>query len=227
MNRPNPDPLWKLMGLLFRSHPWHGVTIGDQAPDVVTVYVEIVPTDTVKYELDKWTGILRVDRPQRFSNLCPVPYGLLPQTFCGEEVAKLFARRSGRSGISGDGDPMDICVLTEKTISHGDILLEAVPIGGLSMIDGNEVDDKIVAVMKDDIVYGSFQDIAQVPKAVTDRLRHYFLTYKQAPGAMRSKTEITEVYGRDEALNVIRASHEDYMSRFSDIEGMLSAALRG
>ncbi|HEY6327923.1 MAG TPA: inorganic pyrophosphatase [Blastocatellia bacterium] len=225
-NYSNRDPLWKLMGSLFRAHPWHGVAIGDAAPEVVTVYIEIVPTDTVKYELDKWTGILEVDRPQRFSNVCPVPYGLLPQTFCGESVAELFSNRSGRSGMSGDGDPMDVCVLTEKTISHSDILLRAAPIGGLSMIDGEEVDDKIIAVMKDDIVYGGYRDVVEVPKAVIDRLRHYFLTYKQAPGSVRSKTEITEVYGRDEALKVIQASHHDYVKRFANLEGMLKAAVR-
>jgi inorganic pyrophosphatase len=215
------------MGLLFRAHPWHGVAIGDNAPDVVTSYIEIVPTDTVKYELDKWSGILKIDRPQRFSNVCPAPYGLVPQTFCGEAVAELFAKRSGRHEIGGDNDPLDICVITEKVISHSDILLQAVPIGGLSMLDGEEADDKILAVMKDDIVYGGCRDIDDVPKPVIDRLRHYFLTYKQAPGATAGKTSITEVYGREEAHAVIRASHHDYMARFSNIEGMLTAALRG
>jgi inorganic pyrophosphatase len=215
------------MGLLFRAHPWHGVPIGDNAPDVVTSYIEIVPTDTVKYELDKWSGILKIDRPQRFSNVCPAPYGLVPQTFCGEAVADLFATRSGGHDIAGDNDPLDICVITEKVLSHSDILLQAVPIGGLSMLDGEEADDKILAVMKDDIVYGGCRDIDDVPKPVIDRLRHYFLTYKQAPGATLGKTSITEVYGREEAHAVIRASHEDYMIRFSNIEGMLTAALRG
>jgi inorganic pyrophosphatase len=222
-----PDPLWKLMGLLFRAHPWHGVAIGDNAPEVVTSYIEIVPTDTVKYELDKWSGILKIDRPQRFSNVCPAPYGLIPQTFCGEAVAELFAKRSGKHDLAGDNDPLDICVITEKVISHSDILLQAVPIGGLSMLDGEEADDKILAVMKDDIVYGGCRDIEDVPKPVVDRLRHYFWTYKQAPGATPGKTSITEVYGREEAHAVIRASHNDYMSRFSNIEGMLTAALRG
>ncbi len=215
------------MGLLFKAHPWHGVSIGDDAPDVVTAYIEIVPTDTVKYEMDKTTGILKVDRPQRFSNVCPSPYGLIPQTFCGERVAELLSKRAGRQDIVGDGDPLDICVLTEKAISHGNILLQAVPIGGLSMIDGEEADDKIIAVMKEDVAYGNWKDIEDCPRSVIDRLQHYFLTYKGAPGSAKSKTEITDVYGRQEALNVIRASYEDYMRRFADIEGMLTAALRG
>jgi inorganic pyrophosphatase len=68
------EPLWQLMGLLFRAHPWHGVPIGEESPRVLTAYIEIVPSDTVKYELDKATGLLRVDRPQKFSNICPSHY---------------------------------------------------------------------------------------------------------------------------------------------------------
>src|SRR5205085_3609184 len=78
---------------LFKSHPWHGVPIGADAPDVVTVYIEIVPSDTVKYELDKDTGLLKIDRPQRFSNVCPTLYGFIPQTHCGERNAEMTARR--------------------------------------------------------------------------------------------------------------------------------------
>ena len=226
MSKESAEPLAKLLGLLFKAHPWHGVSIGDDAPEVVTAYIEIVPTDTVKYEMDKTTGILKIDRPQRFSNVCPSPYGLVPQTYCGERVADLFSKRSGRLGIRGDGDPLDICVLSEKVISHSDILLKAVPIGGLSMIDGDDADDKIIAVMKDDVAYGNWQDITDCPRPVIDRLQHYFLTYKNAPGALKSKTEITQIYEREEALNVIRASHEDYLRLFPDIEGRLLAALR-
>jgi inorganic pyrophosphatase len=136
------------MGLLLRAHPWHGVAIGPNAPAVITTYIEVVPSDTVKYELDKATGILKVDRPQKFSNVCPTLYGLIPRTFCGEHVGRFCAEKIGRSGIKGDGDPLDICVLTEKTIPRGDLLLQAIPIGGLRMIDKNEADDKIIAVMQ-------------------------------------------------------------------------------
>ncbi|HKP84727.1 MAG TPA: inorganic pyrophosphatase [Blastocatellia bacterium] len=227
MSNSNEEPAWKLMRLLFKAHPWHGVSIGEGAPELVTAYVEIVPTDTVKYEMDKATGILKIDRPQQFSNVCPAPYGLVPQTFCGGRIAALFEARANRSGMRGDGDPLDICVLTEKTIPHGDILLQAVPIGGLSMVDREEADDKIIAVMKDDVAYGGWRDISDCPRAVIDRLQHYFLTYKNAPGSKKSKTEITTIYGREEAYNVIRASREDYRELFGDIESKLTAALRG
>ena len=193
-----------------RAHPWHGVPIGDDAPRRVTAYVEIVPTDTVKYEMDKATGILRVDRPQQYSNVCPSLYGFLPRTLCGERVGALCAERTGRTGIVGDGDPMDVCVLTEKEISHGDILVRAIPIGGLRMVDGHEADDKIVAVLEGDAVFGGYQDIADCPPGLVERLRHYFLTYKQGPDRVGHIVEITHVYDHAEAYEAIRRSLEDY-----------------
>jgi inorganic pyrophosphatase len=193
-----------------RAHPWHGVPIGPDAPGSVTAYVEIVPTDTVKYEMDKATGILRVDRPQQYSNVCPSLYGFLPRTLCAERVGALCSERTGRPDIVGDGDPMDVCVLTEKEISHGDILVRAIPIGGLRMLDGNEADDKIVAVLEGDAVFGGYVDIADCPAGLVDRLRHYFLTYKQGPDRGGRVVEITHVYGRAEAHEVIRRSQEDY-----------------
>lgn len=200
--------------ITFKVHPWHGVAIGPDAPAVVTAFIEIVPTDTVKYEVDKATGYLTVDRPQQFSNVCPSLYGFIPQTLCAEQVAALCAARTGRAGLVGDGDPLDICVLTEKAITHGDILVRAIPIGGLRVIDGNKADDKIIAVMKDDAVYGGWRDIGECPPAVIERLKHYFLTYKQAPGVVPSRAEVTHVYGRDDAVDVIARSQQDYRRRY-------------
>lgn len=200
--------------LLYRAHPWHGVPIGDQAPAKVNVYVEIVPTDTVKYELDKATGYLKVDRPQKFSNVVPTLYGFIPQTYCGEENGRFCGERTGRTGIQGDGDPLDICVLCEKEISHGDILVQAIPIGGLRMLDGDEADDKIIAVLEGDAVYGEWRELSNSPQALVERLKHYFLTYKQAPGAPRPRVEIPDVYGREEAYEVIRRSRLDYERKF-------------
>jgi inorganic pyrophosphatase len=194
----------------FQAHPWHGVSPGEDAPAIVTAYIELVPTDAVKYELDKETGILRLDRPQQFSSQCPSPYGFIPRTFCGPQVARRAAERTGHKDIEGDGDPMDICVLTEKVIPSGNLLVRAVPIGGFRMIDGNEVDDKILAVLESDLAYGEMQHIAQCPSAMVNRLKHYFLTYKQIPGEGKRKVEIAEVYDRPEALEVIRRSLADY-----------------
>jgi len=198
----------------FRAHPWHGVELGIDAPAVVTAYIEIVPTDTVKYEIDKTTGLLKVDRPQRFSNVCPSLYGFLPRTLCADRVGAFCGGKTGRSGIIGDGDPMDVCVLTEKAIGHGDLLVQAILIGGLRMIDTNEADDKIIAVMRDDALYGQLTDIDQCPSGVIERLRHYFLTYKHVPGSTEHRVEITHVYGREEAYEVVRASQADYVAAF-------------
>jgi inorganic pyrophosphatase len=193
-----------------QAHPWHGITPGDEAPSIVTAYIEIVPTDAVKYELDKESGILKLDRPQRFSSQCPTLYGFIPQTYCDELVAKRCAERTGMKDIRGDGDPIDICVLTEKVISNGNLLVRAVPIGGFRMVDGNEADDKIIAVLESDLVYGELQHIAQLPRALLDRLKHYFLTYKQIPGEGKRSVEIAEVYDQPEALEVIKRSMKDY-----------------
>lgn len=199
----------------FRAHPWHGIEIGDRAPDVVMTFVEMVPTDTVKYEMDKASGYLRLDRPQRYSNVVPALYGFIPRTLTGVRVAELSMERTGMSGIRGDGDAMDICILTEKDISHGDILVRARPIGGFRMIDGNEADDKIIAVLESDAVYGEYNDIADCPQIAIERLKHYFLTYKDLPGEKR-KVTIPDVYDREEALEVIRRSMEDYQKDFPD-----------
>ncbi|AEI68953.1 inorganic pyrophosphatase [Corallococcus macrosporus] len=193
-----------------QAHPWHGITPGEDAPEIVTAYIEIVPTDAVKYELDKESGILKLDRPQRFSSQCPTLYGFIPQTFCDDLVAKRCAERTGLKDIKGDGDPIDVCVLTEKVISSGNLLVRAIPIGGFRMVDGDEADDKIIAVLESDLVYGELQHIAQLPRALLDRLKHYFLTYKQIPGEGKRSVEIAEVYDQPEALEVIKRSMKDY-----------------
>lgn len=199
---------------LHKAHPWHGVSAGPDAPRLVNAYIEIVPTDTVKYEIDKDTGHLRVDRPQKYSNQCPAAYGFVPRTYCGTKVGKRCEERAGRTGIEGDKDPLDILVLTEKTLTHGDILVRAVPIGGLRMIDKNESDDKIIAVLHQDAMYGTWTDIFNCPTKVIDRLKHYFLTYKDLPEEEQRRVEIFEVFDAEEARKIISFAMDDY----SDLE---------
>jgi inorganic pyrophosphatase len=215
------QPIGRLMGLRYKSHPWHGVDIGENAPEIITCYIEMVPTDTVKYEVDKESGYLRIDRPQKYSNVVPALYGFIPQTYSGKNVAAYCNSKTGRTDIIGDSDPMDICVLTEKVISHGDILVRSKPIGGFRMIDSNEADDKIVAVLNNDAFYSQFNDISELPENVIDRLKHYFLTYKDLPGK-KIDVEITTVYGREEAYEVIKNSVKDYQARFENLDDILS-----
>lgn len=214
------DPIGKLMGLRYKAHPWHGVDVGLDAPQLMTAYIEMVPTDTVKYEVDKASGYLLIDRPQKYSNVIPALYGFFPQTYCGERVGKYCADKTGRGKLAGDGDPLDVCVLTERAISHGDILAHVIPIGGFRMIDGEKADDKIIAVLKNDAGYGHYKTIDEVPKGVVERLRHYFLTYKDIPGQDRV-SEITHTYSAEEAIEVIECSMDDYHHRFDSLERAL------
>jgi inorganic pyrophosphatase len=162
----------------------------------------------------KPTGILKIDRPQMFSNVCPAVYGFVPQTYCAEKVGELCQMRTGRPNIMGDGDPLDICILTEKDISHGDLLLQAVPLGGFRMIDKDQADDKIISVLKGDAAYGHWKEIEDCAPALIQRLKHYFLTYKKAPDSTENTCEITDLYNREEAYEVIRRSQVDYDKHF-------------
>lgn len=200
--------------MMHRLHPWHGLSLGEEAPDIVNCYIEMVPTDTVKYELDKSTGLLKVDRPQKYSSLCPTLYGLLPQTYAGQHVANHCIKKTGRKDILGDGDPLDICVLTEKVIPRGDIILRAYPIGGFRLLDGDQADDKIIAVMVGDLVYGKYQDIREFPVNIIERLRHYFLTYKDSPEREHCKVQITHIYDSSEAREIISLSQLDYRNLY-------------
>jgi inorganic pyrophosphatase len=217
--------IWNMLGLMFKAHPWHGVQIGKDAPRLLVCYIEIVPDDQVKFEVDKQNGYLRVDRPQKYSSSSPALYGFVPQTLCAEQVAEFCSEKTGQTGIVGDGDPLDICVLTEKTISHGDVLVQAVPIGGLRVLDGNEADDKIVAVLEGDAVYGQLEELDQCSDAVVDRLKHYFLTYKQVPdGPDDQPIVITGTYGAEEAREVIRRGQQDYTARYAAVQMLLASS---
>ena len=197
----------------FRPHPWHGIDPGPRFPEIVTAYIEIAPADGVKYEIDKHSGYLKIDRPQQFSNQCPTLYGFVPQTYCGAAVAA-HAITGGPMVSRGDGDPLDICVLTDRQVLRGDILLEARPIGGLRMVERGEADDKIIAVLVGDPTYGGLRAIDQLPAPVVNRLRHYFLTYKTIPGDTPSQITVDPLYGVDDAHAVLVASRQDYAEQF-------------
>ncbi|MEM6321200.1 MAG: inorganic pyrophosphatase [Bacteroidota bacterium] len=218
------EKLWKLIGLRYKSHPWHGIEIGQLTPEVVTSFIEVIPSDTVKYEVDKKTGYLKIDRPQKFSNIVPALYGFVPRTYCKDQVAAYCMEQTGRTGIVGDDDPLDICVLTEREVTHGNIIVKARPIGGFRMIDGGEADDKIIAVLDNDEVYGKWEDVSELPSAIVNRLQHYFLTYKQLPDEA-PKCEITHVYGKAEAHEVIKRSQIDYQNAYGNLEDVMSITL--
>ena len=94
-------------------------------------------------------------------------------------------------------------------------MLRAYPIGGFRLIDGEEADDKIIAVLMGDFIYEKFKDIGELPENIVERLRHYFLTYKDAPDRINSRVQITHTYGVNEAHEIIRLSQQDYWTKFS------------
>ncbi len=200
MSFPNPFYRW-------RPHPWHGLSLGIDPPRRLHAYIELTPFDRVKYEVDKETGYLRVDRPQRTSAQPPSLYGFIPRTYCGQRVGELSPARRG------DADPLDICVISERPIQRSEVILNARVVGGLQMIDNDEADDKIIAVLENDLIWQDIQDIADLPPILVERMRHYFLTYKLIPGE-ESQISIEQVYGVDHALEVVNASIADYEHEF-------------
>lgn len=200
-----PSPFYR-----WRPHPWHGLEIGPDPPNLINAYIELTPFDRVKYELDKKTGYLRVDRPNRTSSFCPTLYGFIPKTYCGDRVKSLMP-----SAKAGDHDPLDICVISERPINVGEVILKARVVGGLPMLDNGEADDKIIAVLEADAMWESVRDVDELPEVLVNRLRHYFSTYKMlTPGD--PIVQIDAPYGRKHAEEVIQAALADYQEEFGE-----------
>jgi inorganic pyrophosphatase len=198
-----PPPFFR-----WRPHPWHGLETGPNPPQLVHAYIEITPFDLMKYEIDKTTGYLRVDRPQRSSSQPPALYGFIPRTYCDKRVAKLSI-----SALRGDGDPLDICVLSERPINRSEVILTARVVGGLDVNDGGEADDKIIAILQNDNVWGNARDITDLPDILIERLRHYFSTYKMIPGE-ESHLKVERTYGVEHAHQVVEAAVADYYEEY-------------
>jgi inorganic pyrophosphatase len=188
----------------WRPHPWHGLEAGRELPRWVNAYIEITPFDLIKYEVDKASGYLRVDRPQRTSSQPPSLYGFVPRTYCGAKVAALCP-----GAERGDGDPLDICVLSERPIQRSEIIVPARVVGGLQLLDRGEADDKLIAVLEADFVWGSVTDIGELPPILVERLQHYFTTYKLVPNTP-AQIAVQQVYGAGHAAQVVTAAAEDY-----------------
>ena len=200
---PFPPPFYR-----WRPHPWHGLDVGPNPPQVVHAYIEITPFDLMKYEVDKITGYLRVDRPQRTSSQPPSLYGFIPRTYCGRRVGELTP-----DAKYGDGDPLDICVFSERPIAKSEVILNARVIGGLQLLDDEEADDKIVAVLQNDSFWSNVQDMKDMPETVMERLRHYFATYKLVPG-QENRIHVKSTFGREHAIQVIEAAIHDYEEEY-------------
>lgn len=200
-----PKPFYR-----WRPHPWHGLEIGKEPPGFVQAYIEITPYDLVKYEIDKETGYMRVDRPQRTSSQPPALYGFIPRTLCGPRVCDLSP-----GSEKGDNDPLDICVISERPIARAEVILNTRVVGGLPMIDRGEADDKIIAVLETDNLWANVSDISELPPVLIDRIYHYFSTYKLVPGH-EIDIHIGSPYGREHAENVVRAAMNDYQDHYGN-----------
>lgn len=190
----------------WRPHPWHGLEVGRKPPVHVNSYIEITPFDLIKYEVDKATGYLRVDRPQRTSSQPPALYGFIPRTYCGAEIAALCP-----GAARGDGDPLDICVLSERPITRSEVIVPARVVGGIQLLDRGEADDKIIAVLEGDFMWSTVSDLRDLPTILVERLEHYFSTYKLVPGA-EVQIQLQQVYGVEHAARVIEAAMADYLT---------------
>jgi len=169
-------------------HPWHDVPLQAEGVGSVHVVVEIPKGSKVKYELDKATGLLRVDRVLYSAVHYPANYGFLPRTYCE------------------DGDPLDVLVLGQEPVVPL-CVLRARPIGVITMSDEKGRDDKIIAIHADDPEYAVYEDVADVPPHRLKELERFFLDYK----ILEHKTvNVEELHGRGDAARIIAAAEELY-----------------
>lgn len=173
-------------------HPWHGANFGNKAPGVVNALIEIPQGSRTKYEIDKETGLLKVDRVIYSSFHYPVNYGFIPQT------------------LGQDNDPLDILVLCSQSIQSL-CLVEATVIGNMQMIDSGEKDDKIIAVAMKDPSVNHITDIKEMPKHFINELRNYFEQYKVLED---KEVQIEEFQNKEVAYQVIEEAIDLYKKKF-------------
>lgn len=172
------------------TNPWHKVPVGESAPEIVTAIIEIPQNTRAKYELDKATGMLKLDRVLYSSMYYPANYGFIPQTYCD------------------DNDPLDIVVLSQITVVPM-CLIAAKVIGVMRMLDGGELDDKIIAVAANDMSVNHIDDIGELPQHFFNELRNFFEDYKK----LENKTvQVENFQNRETAREIVLKSLEDYQA---------------
>lgn len=178
------------------KHPWHNVEVGKNAPEKVNMIVEISKGSNIKYEIDKDTGLLMLDRVMYSAMYYPGDYGFIPKT------------------LWDDGDPLDVIVFTYQGILPMTIC-EVKVIGIMHMIDDGESDAKIIAVHAADPRFAEKNDITDIPPHTIKEIKHFFATYKDLQD---KKTEISKVEGKEAAYEAIKKSQELYNEKYGNKE---------
>ncbi|MDQ1284562.1 MAG: inorganic pyrophosphatase [Patescibacteria group bacterium] len=173
---------------------WHDLELGEKAPEQFNVIIEIPKGSKNKYEIDKKTGLIKLDRAMKTSQDYPFDYGFAPQT------------------LWEDGDALDVIVLSTYPLATN-ILVEVRPVAVMHMIDGGEGDDKIIAVPVKDPRWEDTKDMADLNKHMLKEFKHFFETYKSIED---KKVEITGIEGKEAALEAVRKSVELYREKFSE-----------
>jgi inorganic pyrophosphatase len=174
---------------------WHDVPLGDDAPEEINAIIEIPKGSNNKYEIDKKTGLIKLDRANYSSAAYPFDYGFAPQT------------------LWDDGDALDIIVLTTFPIPTG-ILVAVRPVAVIDMVDSGESDYKVIAVPVDDKRWEDVNDLADINKHSLKEFQHFFETYKALKGKP-APVEIKGIYGKKEALEAVKRSVELYKKEFA------------
>jgi len=174
------------------SHPWHGVPPGDQAPRIVNAVIEIPQGSRAKYEIDKDSGLLKLDRIIYSSFYYPCNYGFIPQTY------------------GDDKDPLDILVITSLPV-QAMCLMQAKVIGVMQMIDSGDADDKIIAVAQNDPSVNHYNNIEEIPPHFFEELRHFFEEYKKLEN---KSVQVNEFGDKAKALGIIEDSFQQYKDNF-------------
>jgi inorganic pyrophosphatase len=175
-------------------HPWHGVPFGEQAPRIVNAIIEIPQGSRAKYEIDKESGLLQLDRVIHSSFYYPSNYGFIPQTY------------------GDDKDPLDILVLSSLSIQPL-CLVTAKVIGVMQMIDGGDGDDKIIAVAAHDPAINYINNIEELPKHFFEELRHFFEEYKRLEN---KQVKVEEFQDKATALRIVQQAIDHYKETFGD-----------
>lgn len=172
---------------------WHDIDPQSISPEKFTAVIEISKGSKCKYELDKYTGLLRLDRVLYTSTHYPANYGFIPRTF------------------ADDGDPLDVLVLCSAAIQPM-TLIDVTPIGVMRMIDSGAIDDKIIAVPVSDPTYNKITAISELPSHIFDEIMHFFTVYKQLEN---KQTAVKELFDRKEAIQIISDAIESYKKLYN------------